>query len=72
MFRSLFGFAILAVVGIVALKLVFALLGMAIGLFMTLVWWAVIGFVIYLVIKVVSPGTARSIREMIAGKPVEG
>lgn len=72
MFRSLFGFAILAVVGIVALKLVFALLGMAIGLFMTLVWWAVIGFVLYLIIKVISPGTARSIREMIAGKPAEG
>jgi len=72
MFRSLFGFAILAVVGIVALKLVFALLGMAIGLFMTLVWWAVIGFVLYLIIKLISPSTARSIREMIAGKPAEG
>lgn len=69
MFRSLVGFAVLAVVGILALKLVFKLLGFAVGLFFMLLWWALIGFGMYMLIKLISPGTARRIREMITGKP---
>jgi len=69
MFRTLVGFAAVAVVGILALKLLFGLLGFAISLFFTLLWWAFIGFVIYMIIKIISPSTARSIREMITGRP---
>lgn len=69
MFRSVVGFAALAVVGILALKLVFKLLGFAFGLIWMLLWWALIGFGLYLLIKLISPNTARSIRELITGKP---
>jgi hypothetical protein len=70
MFRNLIGFAILAVVALIALKFVMGLLGLAIGLFWTILWFAFIGFVFYLVLRVVSPGTADRVREMIKGKPV--
>jgi len=69
MFRNLIGFAILAVVALIALKFVMGLLGLAIGLFWTILWFAFIGFIFYLVLRVVSPGTADRIREMIKGKP---
>ncbi len=67
MLRTLLGYAILAVVGYIALKLVFALLGLAFSLLMTLLWLAAIGFVIYLVLKVISPDLARRVRETISG-----
>jgi hypothetical protein len=66
--RTLLGYAVLAIVVFVALKLVFGLLGFAVGLLMNLLWLAAIGFVIYLVIKLVSPATAARIHETIAGK----
>jgi hypothetical protein len=69
MFRSLLGFAILAVVGIFLLKVVFGLFGIALALFIRLLVWAAFGFMIYLVIKVLSPSTAGKIREVVTGKP---
>ncbi len=66
--RTLLGYAILALIGFVALKLVFGLLGFAISLLMTLLWLAAIGFVFYLVLKLISPSTARRVRETIKGK----
>ncbi len=68
MFRTLLGFAALAVIAYLALKLIFGLLGFAISLLMTLAWLAAIGFVVYLVLKVVSPGTARRVKEVISGR----
>ena len=67
--RSLIGFAIFAVIGIVALKFLFGILGFAVGLFVQLLIWAAMGFVLYLVIKVLSPSTAGKIREVVTGKP---
>jgi predicted lipid-binding transport protein (Tim44 family) len=72
MVRTLVGYAILAVVGVLALKLVFGLVGIAISLLMSLVWLAAIGFVIYLVLKVISPRTARRVRDAIRGEPDPG
>lgn len=69
MIRSLFGYAIFAIVAVLALKLVFKLLGLAFGLFWALLWFAFIGFICYLVLRVVSPGTADQVRDMIKGKP---
>lgn len=66
--RTLTGYAILAVIGFVALKLVFGLIGFAVSLLVSLLWLAAIGFVFYLVLKVISPGTARRIKETIKGK----
>jgi hypothetical protein len=66
MFRNLLGFAIFAVIAVFLLKVFFGLFGLLIGLLMTVVWFAFVGFLIYLVLKVVAPGTAARVREMIA------
>lgn len=71
MFRSVLGFAILAVLAWLGLKLVFSVLGGLIGLAMTVLWLAAIGFIVYLVLRVVSPSTAEKIREMIKGRPAD-
>jgi hypothetical protein len=68
MFRSLLGFALLAVIGIFLLKVVFGLFGFALALFIRLLIWAAFGFGIYLVIKILSPSTAGKIREVVTGK----
>ncbi len=68
MLRKLVGYSVLAVVGIVGIKLVFGLLGFAVSLLMTLLWLALIGFLFYLVLKVISPSAARRVREMILGE----
>jgi len=67
MLRNLFGFAVFAVLTIFALKLFFALFGLVVGLVAGALWLAFVGFMIYLVLKLVAPGTAARVREMIAG-----
>jgi len=69
MFRSILGFAILAVVAWLALKIFFGLLAGFMGLLVTLLWFAAIGFVVYLVLRVLSPNTANKVRDMIKGRP---
>ena len=69
MFRNLLGFAIFAVIAIFLLKIFFGLFGLLIGLLLTVAWFALIGFLIYLVLKVIAPDTAARVREMIAGRP---
>ena len=69
MFRNLLGFAVFAIIAIFLLKVFLGLFGLLMGLLITVAWFAVIGFLIYLVLKVVAPGTAARVREMIAGRP---
>lgn len=69
MFRNLFGFAILAVVAIIALRLFAGLFGIIFGLLGTVLWFAFIGFLVYLVLRVFAPATADRVKEMISGKP---
>ena len=69
MIRTLVGYSVLAVIGFVLLKLVFGVLGFAFSLLWQLLWLAALGFVFYMIIRVVSPRTARRIREMIRGEP---
>ena len=71
MFRSILGFAILAVVAWLALKLFFGLLGVALGFAMTLLWLAGIGFLFYIALRIISPRTADRIRDMIKGRPAD-
>ncbi len=71
MFRSILGFAIFAVLAWLGLKIVFSILGGLIGLAMTVLWLAGIGFLCYLVLRVISPSTAEKIREMIKGRPAD-
>ncbi|HEX9053290.1 MAG TPA: hypothetical protein VF830_00165 [Gemmatimonadales bacterium] len=68
MFRNLVGFAIFAVVALLAFKLLFGLFGLVLGLLISLVWLAFWGWLFYLVIRVLSPTTADRIREMISGR----
>jgi uncharacterized membrane protein len=69
MLRNLIGFALFAIVAIIALKLLLGLFGVFLGLFMSLLWLAFIGWLIYLALRVLSPGTADRVREMVTGKP---
>ena len=71
MFRSILGFAILAVLAWVGLNLIFHVLGSLVGLAMTILWLAFLGFVVYLALRLVSPRTADRIRDMIKGRPAD-
>jgi hypothetical protein len=68
MLRKLLGFAVLAVIAVFLLKVFFGLFGLVVGLFATLLWFAFIGFLIYLVLKIIAPGTAARVKEVIAGR----
>jgi hypothetical protein len=68
MFRNLFGFAVFAVVAIFLLKVLFGLFGLVLGLLFAVLWFAFLGFVIYLMLKLFAPETAARVREMIAGE----
>ena len=68
MVRTLGGYSVLAVVGILALKLVFWLLGAAFSLVMSLLWLAAIGLLIYFALRILSPDTADRLKEAIRGK----
>lgn len=69
MFRSLLGFAILAVVAWFALHFVLAMFGIVIGLLGKILWLAFLGFIVYLLLRLFSPSTADRVKEMIQGKP---
>lgn len=69
MIRTVLGFAVLAVVGIIALKLILALLGIAFKLLWAILWLAFLGFLFYLVLKAISPDTARRVRDALRGRP---
>ena len=71
MFRSIFGFALFAVVAWLALKLFLGLLSGLLGLLMTVLTLAAIGFIFYLVLRVISPRTAEKLRDMIKGRPAD-
>jgi hypothetical protein len=71
MFRSIIGFAIFAVLAWFALKIVLSLLGGLLGIAMTILTLAVIGFVFYLALRVISPSTANKIRDVIKGRPAD-
>ncbi len=68
MLRTIVGYAVLAVVGILALKLLFGLLSIAFSLFWALLWLALLGFIFYLVLKVISPSTAARVKDKIKGE----
>ena len=68
MLRSILGFAVFAVVAWIGLKIVFGLLGGLIGIAMTVLWLAAIGFLFYLVLRMLSPSTADRLRDVIKGR----
>lgn len=68
MLRSILGFAIFAVLVWIGLKIIFGLLGGLMSILMTVLWLAMIGFIFYIVLRVISPSTADRVRDTIRGK----
>jgi hypothetical protein len=71
MLRTIFSIGLFAVLGLIALKVVFGILPMAIGLFVWLLFAAIkvalVGIVIYFIIRLVSPNTASKLRQRWSG-----
>ena len=67
MVRAVVGYAVLAIVGIIAIKFLFAAVGIAWQLAWGIIWLAVLGFIFYLILKVVSPKTARKVKDAVSG-----
>lgn len=68
MVRNVTGFAVFAFLAVIAFKILAGVFGALLGLLMTVLWWALVGFVIYTIIKIVAPGTARKIRDTVRGE----
>lgn len=71
MVRGFVGFAGFFVLFILGMKVIGFLLGGVLGLILKVVWFAFLGWLIYTIIRVLSPSTADRIRETIRGKPKE-
>lgn len=71
MLRTIFMIGLFAVLGLFALKLVFGIFSVLFKLFFVLLSWAlyigIIGLIIYVVIRIFSPDTARRMRERWSG-----
>lgn len=72
MLRTIFMIGLFAIGGLFVLRLVFGLFGVVLGVFGGLIGLAIkiaiVGALIYLVIRIVSPDTARRLREKWSGK----
>ncbi|HEY9517002.1 MAG TPA: hypothetical protein VIQ74_15090 [Gemmatimonadaceae bacterium] len=71
MFRTIFSVGVLAILGLFVLKFVFGIFGWLVALLLWLFFIALkialVGAVIYLIIRIVSPDTARRLREKFNG-----
>jgi hypothetical protein len=71
MLRTIFSIGLVAILGLIALKFIFGIFGLAMGLFLWLlskaIVIAIIGLAIYIIIRIVSPETARRLRERWSG-----
>ena len=71
MLRTIFSIGVFAILGLVALKLIFGIFGVAVGLFLFLasiaLKIALVALAIYLIIRIVSPDTARKLRDRWSG-----
>lgn len=68
MLRNLLGLALFAVIALFLLKLVFGGVFLLAGLAFALIKLALIGFVLYLLLRLVAPDTASRLREAVRGR----
>jgi len=68
MLRKVLGFAVLAVVAYFVLRLALWVVRITLGLAWTVLMLALVGLVIYWVIKLISPSTARRVKDVISGE----
>jgi hypothetical protein len=69
MIRRILGFAVIAIVALLVFKIALGLLGVLIGLTVSVLVLAAMGYAFYLVIRVLSPTTAARIRNVIRAQP---
>ena len=66
MLRTVFMIGLFALLGLFALKVAFGLFGFLFAILLTLLVWgikiAIVGLIIYFVIRIVSPDTASKLR----------
>ena len=67
MIRNITGFAVFAGLAVIAFKLLATIFGGLLGILLTLLWWAFLGFVIYTLLKIFAPRTASRVRDTIRG-----
>ncbi len=71
MLRTIFSIGLFAVLGLFALKFIFGIFGVALTLFLWLFFAAIkiaiVGLVIYFIIRIVSPDTAARLRQKWSG-----
>lgn len=67
MVRNITGFAVFAFVAMIGFKFLMGVFGWLIGLVVTVLMWALVGFVIYTLLKIFAPGLASKVRETIKG-----
>ncbi len=67
MVRNVTGFAIFAFVAMIAFRFLMGMFGWLISAVMMVLFWALIGFVIYTLLKIFAPGLASKIRSTIRG-----
>ncbi len=75
MLRTVLSLGLFALLGLAALKLVFGVFTGLVGALLGLFFWllgvalqiALVGLVVYLIIRLVSPETARRLRERFSG-----
>ncbi|MCU0634543.1 MAG: hypothetical protein MUE41_06695 [Gemmatimonadaceae bacterium] len=71
MLRTLFVIGLFTLAGLFALKVVFGILPAVLGLIFGIIWTAakiaLLGAAVYFVIRIVSPDTARRLRERWSG-----
>ncbi len=68
MLRKILGFAVLAVVAFFVLRLAMWVIKVTLGLAWTILMLALVGLVVYWVIKLISPSTARRVKDVISGE----
>lgn len=68
MIRKLLSFALLALVALIVFKIALGLLGVLLGLAVSVLVLAAMGYVFYIVLRLVSPKTADRVREIIQGR----
>ena len=72
MLRTILLLGLCVFLGLIALRLVFGVFGWLIslvfGLLMFALWIGILGLIVYLLVRVLSPSTARKIREKFGGE----
>ena len=73
MMRTLFSVGLMAMVGMFLMKFVFGLFGGFLALMVWLLWIAIriliVGAIVYFVIRLISPSTARRMTDSFSGPP---